>query len=167
VRSPGRRTRGGRRHDGRGGDERGAAALEFGLVAPVMFLLLFGMLQYGYLFWSLTTASATAREAVRRMVVGNEWTTCAQKWAVTHARNAAVGDRTVTVTRSYTDRDGVPLARQPQPGDTVTVTVSFRSLDLGIPLLPMPDHGTVTQSARGEVQNVPAGPLPCEGPGNP
>ena len=101
------------------------------------------------------------------MEVGNEWTTCAQKWAVTHARNTAVGDGTVTVTRSYTDGAGVPLTRDPQPGDVVTVTVSFHSLDLGIPLLPMPDHGTVTQSARSEVQNVPAGPLPCEGPGNP
>lgn len=148
-------------------EERGAAALELGIVAPLMFVLLFGMVQYGYLFWSLTTASATAREAARRMEVGNEWATCAQRWAVTHARNAAVGDRTVTVTRSYTDGDGVPLTRDPLPGDLVTVTVSFHSLDLGIPFLPLPDHGTVTQSARTEVQNVPDGPIPCEGPGNP
>jgi Flp pilus assembly protein TadG len=155
-----------RRLSARRRSERGAAALELGIVAPLMFLLLFGMVQYGYLFWSLTTASATAREAARRMEVGNEWTTCAEKWAVTHARHAAVGDRTVTVTRSYTDVDGVPLSRDPQPGDVVTVTVSFHSLDLGIPVLPLPDHGTVTQSARSEVQNVPAGPIPCEGPGN-
>ncbi len=148
-------------------EERGAAVLELGLVAPLIFLLLFGMIQYGYFFWSLTTASATAREAVRRMVVGTEWTTCAEKWAVEHASNAAVGDRGVTVTRSYADSDGVPLTRDPLPGDVVTVTVSFHSLDLGIPLLPLPDDGTVTQSSRNEIQNVPDTPLPCDGPGNP
>ena len=148
-------------------EERGAAVLEFGLIAPMLFLLLFGMIQYGYFFWSLTTASATSREAVRRMVVGTDWTTCAEKWAVEHARNAAVGDRSVTVTRSYSDSSGVPLTRPPAAGDLVEVTVSFRSLDLGFPLLPLPDHGTVTQSSRNEIQNVPDTPVPCDGPGNP
>ena len=148
-------------------EETGSAALEFGLVAPVLFLLLFGMIQYGYLFWSLTTASATAREAVRRMVVGTEWTTCVEKWAVEHARHPAVGDDTVTVTRTYTDSSSAPLAREPKAGDVVQVTVSFHSLDLGIPLLPLPDGGTVSQSSKNEVQNVPDSPVPCDGPGNP
>ena len=148
-------------------EERGAAALEFGLVAPVVFLLLFGLIQYGYFFWSLTTASATAREAVRRMVVGTDWTTCAEKWAVAHARHAAVGDGSVTVTRSYSDPDGAPLSGDPRAGDLVQVTVSFQALDLGIPLLPLPDGGRVTQSARNSIQNVPDSPIPCEGPGNP
>ena len=148
-------------------EERGATALEFGLVAPVIFLLLFGMIQYGYFFWSLTTASATAREATRRMVVGTDWSTCAETWAVTHARNAAVGDHDVRVTRAYADADGVPLTRDPRPGDLVTVTVSFQSLDLGIPFLPLPDGGTVTQSSVNRIQNVPDSALPCDGPGNP
>jgi hypothetical protein len=148
-------------------DETGAAVLEFGLVAPVLFLILFGMIQYGYLFWSLTTASATAREAVRRMVVGTEWTTCAQRWAVEHADNAAVGDGSVVVTHVFTDAAGVPISREPRAGDLVEVTVSFDSLDLGIPLLPLPHDGNVSQTARNEVQNAPDSPIPCEGPGNP
>ena len=50
--------------------ERGSAALEFGLVAPVIFLLIFGIIQYGYLFWALQTSAATAREVWRREVMG-------------------------------------------------------------------------------------------------
>lgn len=51
-------------------DERGAAALEFGLVVPVVLMLIFGIIQYGFMYWSLQTASATAREAARSLIVG-------------------------------------------------------------------------------------------------
>jgi hypothetical protein len=141
--------------------ERGASALEFGLVAPLMFLLIFGLIQYGYLFWSLTTASATAREAARRMVVGHDWDTCAVPHAVAHARQPALGAGGVRLTHRFTDTAGNPLAREPAVGDLVEVTVSFRSLSLGIPLLPMPEDGEVSQTARARVESIPALPLPC------
>ena len=43
-------------------DERGAAAVEFGLVALVFFTLLFGIIQFGLWFWAWeATAHAAAR----------------------------------------------------------------------------------------------------------
>jgi Flp pilus assembly protein TadG len=33
-------------------DDRGASALEFALTAPVFFLLLFGIIEFGLLFWT-------------------------------------------------------------------------------------------------------------------
>ena len=33
-------------------DERGASALEFGLIAPVFFLFILGVIEFGLLFWT-------------------------------------------------------------------------------------------------------------------
>lgn len=147
--------------------EDGATVLEFGLVAPVMFLLVFGLIQYGYLFWSLTTASATAREAARQMIVGHDWDACVLPRAVEHAENPAVGDAPVQASYRLTDDAGATLSRGPQIGDLVEVTVSFQALYMGIPLIPVPDGGVVSQTATARVENVPDSALPCEEPTNP
>lgn len=131
----------------RPGRERGAVALEFALVATLLFTVLLGILQYGYHYWALETASATAREAARRYAVGTEQA-CTQAEADKHAGTAALG----------------PVTLSPRPstmavGDVITVTVSFQSLDMH--LFPLPDGGVVTQSERARVENVPEAPIPC------
>ncbi len=141
-------------------------ALELGLVAPMLLLLMFGIVQHGYHYWSLTTASATAREAARRMSVGNEWGGCAERWIAEHASHPAVEEGTVRSSFRWADTAGNTLA-EPRAGQLVAVTVSFRTLDLGIPFLPLPGGGEVTQTAVARVQNVPETPPPCEAPGNP
>ena len=147
--------------------ERGAVVLEFGLVAPLLFMLIFGLIQYGYQFWSLTTASATAREAARRMIVGEDWDSCVLPTLRAHAQHPAVGDGPVQASYRYTDDTGQTLARPAQVGDLVEVTVRFHSLHMGLPFLPVPDDGEVSQSASARVESMPAAPPPCEGPGNP
>ncbi len=139
--------------------ERGSAALEFGIVAPVILLMIFGIIQYGYLFWSLQTASATAREAARQLIVGTDQD-CATAQAVAQARMPAVGATAPQVQVAYADPAGQDSA-DPVVGGLVTVTVSFQSLDLHLPFLPVPDGGLVTQDARARVENVPATALAC------
>jgi Flp pilus assembly protein TadG len=128
-------------------DERGSVAVEFALVAPILFAILFGILQYGYQYWALETASATAREAARRFAVGTALT-CTTNEAMSNADSAALGP--VTVTRT-------PVS--PKVGDVVTVTVSFQSLDMH--LFPVPDDGWVSETASARVETVPATPLAC------
>jgi Flp pilus assembly protein TadG len=140
--------------------ERGAAALEFGLVLPVVMLAIFGIIQYGYHFWSLETAAATAREAARRLVVGSDWT-CTQAEAVAQASGPAVGSGQATVTRRYHTEGGTTQS-SPVVGSLVTVTVSFQSLDMGLPILPLPNSGQVTQSATGRIEAVPPRRLMCD-----
>ena len=143
--------------------ERGATALEFGLVAPLLMMLVFGLIQYGYLFWALTTASANAREAARKLVVGQDWATCVVPKVEEHAGQPALSP--IAATYRWTDSGGTTLARPVHRGDYVEVTVAFDTLDLGIPLLPMPDGGRVTQSATRQVENVPDSPPDCNNPG--
>lgn len=127
--------------------EGGASAVEFALVAPILFAVMFGILQYGYHYWALETAAATAREAARRYAVGTD-PVCTLAEARNYAGTAALGPVTVS---------GVPVA--PKVGDVFTVTVGFQSLDMH--LFPLPDDGYVTESATVRVENVPATPPAC------
>ena len=141
-------------------DDRGSAALEFGILLPVVLLVILGVIQYGYAFWSLETAAASAREAARRLVVGTDWG-CTHAEAVDHASSPVVGGVPPTVTRNYHTEGGASLAA-PQVGSLVTVTVSFQSLNMGLPFVPVPNGGVVTQTGVGRIEDVPPQRLACD-----
>lgn len=144
-----------RRPCGRG--ETGAAVLELALAFPIVMLLIFGILQYGYQYWSLSTSAAGAREAARRLVVGTD-PACTRAEAMDKVSFPHLGDEPPTVEFAY----GTPPdpAGRPRRGDLVTVTVRMESLDLQ--LLPVPGDGEVVETARNRVENVPVDPLPCD-----
>jgi Flp pilus assembly protein TadG len=134
--------------------DRGSTLVEFALVVPVLLVVMLGILQYGYHFWALQTASATAREAARRLAVGTAWT-CTSAEAVDRLAGPAVS---AVPTPTYRYGSGASTA---SVGDLVTVTVSFQSLYVG--LLPVPGRGWVSESATSRVENVPDSPLNCSG----
>ena len=49
---------------------RGASAIEFAIVAPVFFLLIFGIIVYGYYFATLSLVNHIAYEAARATISG-------------------------------------------------------------------------------------------------
>src|SRR6478736_4341459 len=51
-------------------DQRGASAVEFALIAPLLFTLLLGTIQYGSLFLVQNRMVDTARDTARRLAVG-------------------------------------------------------------------------------------------------
>jgi len=53
------------------GREHGAAALEFGLVAPILFAVVFGIISYGLWFDDSLNLRQGVREAARQAVVGD------------------------------------------------------------------------------------------------
>jgi Flp pilus assembly pilin Flp len=138
--------------------EDGATALEFGLIVPIIFLGIFGIIQYGFMFWSLQTASATAREAARSLIVGTV-ESCTLTRATDLARNPSVGG-TPTATATYYDASGA-VVPAPVEGGLVEVEVALETLSLNLPFLPLPDGGNVRQTAEARVENVPAVPLAC------
>lgn len=50
--------------------DRGAAAVEFALILPILVLLVFGIIQYGYFFFQSTAVEAATRDASRRASIG-------------------------------------------------------------------------------------------------
>ena len=65
--------------------ERGAVAVEFALLAPVLVMLLLGIMEFGRAYNAQVTISSAAREGVRVMAIGNSPTA-----ARTAAKNAAI-----------------------------------------------------------------------------
>lgn len=52
--------------------ERGAAAVEFALVVPVLLLLLVGIIEFAHVFNTQISLTQAAREAARTMAVEND-----------------------------------------------------------------------------------------------
>ncbi len=50
--------------------EEGAAAVEFALVAGLLFMLIFGMIEYGFAFFEMQTLRGATREGARVAAVG-------------------------------------------------------------------------------------------------
>jgi Flp pilus assembly protein TadG len=50
--------------------EEGAAAVEFALIAGLLFMLLFGMIEYGFAFFQMQTLRGATREGARVAAVG-------------------------------------------------------------------------------------------------
>jgi len=65
-------------------EQRGAAAVEFALVVPLLIVLVLGIAEFGRAFQVQGTLSAAAREGVRVMALQND-----QAAAKTAVRNAA------------------------------------------------------------------------------
>lgn len=141
--------------------ERGAVAVEFALLVPMLLLITFGLIQYGFYFWAMQGGSDIARNAARMSAVGDPATCAGFRERVADTIDdfgAARG--TPTVKRSYTNGPG-NTAAEIEVGDLVAVTVSFQSIDLGLPLLPFTDGGTVTETVQARVDYVPSQPEPC------
>ena len=120
---------------GRRKDQRGAAAVEFALVLPIFVALVFGIIQYGYYFWTAESANSAAREAARRVVVGDCWdNTKMTNYIRSQAPNTTAASKTAT-------NVGV--------GKNVTVTVTADSDILGF--FPVPATVTREYVARMEV----------------
>ena len=64
--------------------ERGSVAVEFALLAPVLVMLLLGIMEFGRAYNVQISLSSAAREGVRVMAIGNDATA-----ARTAAKNAA------------------------------------------------------------------------------
>jgi len=49
--------------------QRGVAAIEFALIAPVVLVILYGVFEFGFAFWRKQGLTAAVREGARRAIV--------------------------------------------------------------------------------------------------
>jgi Flp pilus assembly pilin Flp len=136
-------------------DQEGAAAVEFALLLPLLVLLLFGMIEFGFAFNTRIQATNAAREAARRAVVGiDDWSDLGGGlpfWQVVR-QDAGVG----SVSNCILDTDNVI-------GGTLTVSFEY-PLNLRIPFMPNPPSwqtGRAQASMRIEQLSAPGGPGGC------
>lgn len=132
---------------GRARRESGAAAVEFALIVPLLLMVVFALIQYGFYFWSMQGGSAAAREAARRAAVGQP-ISCTDFRSEVRANIESMETGNVSITRDFQG------AGTPSVGDDVVVSVAFDSVDLGFPLVPFINNGRVEQSATARVDYV-------------
>lgn len=132
------------------GAERGSAAVEFGLVLLPLMMLLLGLIQYGWYFYASQSASAAAREAARRVIVGDCWDPAGDvtSYVTAQAPTATSG--------TYEPADLGTLA----VGDMVRVTVEADGEIIG-EFLPLPNDGAISQVFEARLEDKTAGTQPC------
>jgi Flp pilus assembly protein TadG len=97
--------------------ERGAAAVEFALILPVLLVLVLGIVEFGHAFQVQAQLSSAARDGARSAALGNTATTArTQVKNSASTLNPAITDTQITVGTCQT------AATPP----TVTVTVAYR-----------------------------------------
>ena len=105
------------------GGERGASAVEFALIVPLLIALVVGIVEFGHAFQVQGQLSAAAREGVRAMALQND----------PAAARAAVRNATATFAPAVTDAEIVitPSAC-PAVGGSTTVRLT---IDYDMPFL--------------------------------
>lgn len=97
---------------------RGAAAVEFAVVAPVFFLLVFGMIEYGRMVMVQQIIVNSAREGCRAAVLDGSTTSGVKSTTIT-----AMASGNITITTSNVTVSPDPPSNA-EFGDPVTVTVT-------------------------------------------
>jgi len=97
--------------------DRGAAAVEFALVLPVLLVILFGIIDFGRLLNAQITTNQAAREGARVVMLGGSGT------EVTNRVNWAVGSTGVA---TATVNQACPADPERTDDARVTVTYTFR-----------------------------------------
>src|SRR5262245_45091121 len=110
--------------------QRGAVAVEFALVLPLLLVLVLGMMDYGWYFYCSLSSTNAAREAARAgtTVPGGDGAR-ARTTAIDYLSSAGLGKQPVSVT--------VSVAAGPT---TVTVDVNMHFAPL-VGFVPLPSDG--------------------------
>ncbi len=132
---------------------RGAAAVEFALVAPLLFLILFGTIQYGLYFFDAQGTRTGVREAARLGVVKTFNACGGQSGDLNKLRcttkeiiDPLTGPIAVKITAPQGWAKGKPL-----------VVCAMVKSNGAVGLLPMPDNGFITSKTQMSIeQDTPA-----------
>ena len=95
---------------------RGAAVVEFAVVAPLLFALLFGMVEFGRMVMVQQTLTNASREGARRGILENASQTEVEQVVLNYLTSSSITGATVEI--SPPDLNSIGF------GDPVTVTVS-------------------------------------------
>jgi hypothetical protein len=135
-------------------DDQGAAAVEFALVSVLLFTLLFGIIQYGYLFFQYQAGAAAIHDAARLAGLGIN----PDPNAPLKAPCSVFLDQVTVVA----DANGIPeiniaeihlkWTTPPvvQHGSTGIVSITYKPTSLGAAFVPVPSR--ITEQAVATVE---------------
>lgn len=102
--------------------ERGAAAVEFALVMPVLVMIMFGIMEFGYAFFIQSSVAAAARVGERNYAIN--WANVGySSTTATTLASSNTPDPTKVVSSTITQ-----TCSQPGGQSTLTITYQYHSL---------------------------------------
>ena len=120
---------------------RGTALVEAAILLPILLLMLFGMVEYGGLFWRASQLEATARTAVRAGALSGGSTSAVNTTISSMMSAAGLASSGYSVTLNPGDPSSLVVGSQ----FTVTISVPYPNISLTMcPLVPTP--ATLTRS---------------------
>ena len=138
------------RHGARRRSDQGSVVVEFALVIPLVFAVMFGVIQYGVYFWG-----APPRPPARARPPASSPLAPTGPAATTRR-----SPRPRAPDRGSRDHAGyLNESTRRRVGDLVEVTVTGSAYAPS--LLPLPDGGAITEVASARVENIPPTPLSC------
>jgi hypothetical protein len=127
--------------------DRGAAMVEFTLVAPILIFLTAGIVQFGYVFFLQNTMQNLARDAARGISVG-ELTGSAGDVSCPGGGGGSAQEMICGGLASFSGTFTVNAVDPPNTGEDVVVTVSLPMADAAVmDVLDVMSEGTLSVTA--------------------
>lgn len=138
--------------------DRGAAAVEFALIVPLLLWLVFGIIQYSWYFYAMQSGTAAVGDATRRLSVGDCQTTPELQTYLKNKLGAASTEAApaISTTVDYTTASGGTAPAPGEIGGGVQLTAAFNTLNMHFPFIPVPDGGLVTRIVTARVEDTTA-----------
>lgn len=105
--------------------QRGQSALEFALMAPIVFLMIFAAIYGGVMFMDYLNFSNEARTIARQIAVATDKTAVIQKYKETTGGSTLERFYTVNITAKTVDSSGNEVSETSDSAEDVIVTVKF------------------------------------------
>ena len=120
--------------------DAGSTALEFAFIVPVLLLIVFGIFEFGRMFWTQNTLQYAVEQTARQSLVSSPSTPAITDCSTSTANSTAVTDNLVsldpslvTVTLTSVTNTGSGFATQPK-ACTIQATYNFSFFAyLGLP----------------------------------
>jgi Flp pilus assembly protein TadG len=127
-------------HKRGGRNQKGASAVEFALIMIPFFVLIMGLIEYGWYFYVGQNTSGAASTLARKLEVGDCWAT---GQSLTFAQNQSAQVTSVSTNPSATS--------SPAAGTAFTLTVTANAQLMNF--LPVPNGGTITRTVSAQVED--------------
>jgi Flp pilus assembly protein TadG len=133
--------------------------VEFALIMLPLLYLVFGVIQYSLFFYSMQAGTSAVGDAARRIAVGDSQNTSDLKALLKDrlggGTTTSAGNLNPSITYYKAPPNGATSIAAPgEAGGQVTITLTYPTMNLHFPFIPVPNNGDVTRTLTARVEDT-------------